>query len=1236
MIFPAHWLLTCSLVFATASGGLFGNDSEPLPQSPEWQDGFRVRYTLRVVEPIDKESPRTVMAALPTGGWLRDDAADLLVMTADGTEIPFIVLSHAAEGETIIQFRRRDTDREYYVFASNPDAAGEGESLAAQVDAARDAAESATLAMMAAQREAGDWAGRLRTLRGELEALRETLTNATTEQTEWTELLPQRQQEKDDATAALAKAETAHAEAVEAHSEPGEKAARLSAAASELERAVSAAEGEVRRLESLQADGGNRLKAIVSAVGEDERQAARAQQRLDRAKSAVDGATTTVGRIEEMLKDPEIEERRRAVLEGQLEQAKQALAEAQAALSEAEASAAEATAGVAEQKQRQQETEESIQAAAKALPDARSQLEAAREEAAPANEAAREARRLAAPTAAILDAAEQALSAARERTAAARESLLEATERMEELKATIDTATGALAEIEPQWEPLEERAAKTAAAAREAAQRARTVEDAYRELALEADPRLFREGMTVEYRKWEGDTLGEWAVVFDGLNQSSTITDNAVVGGIFSFGKLFRNSTPRDFSASYRGYLKIDEPGIYSFFVNSDDTAFLFINGYLVDSRVGSNTQVRGRFPVYSLGSDMQLDAGVHTIEVHQIVGNNPRANGGLMLLWIPPSASTWAFVPESAYPRSLLAVPIAVSAADGKPLAVIRGGLDQVLRTDGVILYGVRLEATGADVGDDKELQWEFADGTVRRGRSVRHLFFAEGDTPVSLKSHPDVPPYRSIVHVVADDNPVNPHALAETVATIEAMEVTSLEVTQLNDLFHFLRLSRQSNRWLATARVARELLNRDGLDPAYRVLLYCSLMQALAHQGLESEAIALIDDAMAAAAGVRTLQARVRLAIADMYRDVMRDYRSAGQHYEQLLNEQSRLRHPIVREAAIAMGDMYMDAGDRARAAESYRLSRRLGSIGAGPERTDAVQRGALLRLAEQQLREGDPLQTMRMLNRIERDFPEEKLDGLYRFLRGEADRVGGNYEAAILNYEAVIASPQWVGFRAAAMRGIADSYYRMGEFSKALEWLEVIEQNHAEFWQEMELAEFAGQVRARKDGDAAAGGLFERRICTYDDEGELPDRLANQPAVSKGFASQPSYVIFNNQHATPPRIRIDNLPPQGYLWVEFWYRTRLGTAHPQDRSRSVRALLFGQDGRLALEENAYLPQTFGNWRKMGFLMPLPPGESASVEFRFRAEAEILEIDAVDIRHVSDQLNNQLRRFLDGSSPQ
>src|SRR5262249_35005279 len=152
------------------------------------------------------------------------------------------------------------------------------------------------------------------------------------------------------------------------------------------------------------------------------------------------------------------------------------------------------------------------------------------------------------------------------------------------------------------------------------------------------------------------------------------------------------------------------------------------------------------------------------------------------------------------------------------------------------------------------------------------------------------------------------------------------------------------------------------------------------------------------------------------------------AAKIYQTILEEHRRLEHPNLRLTAIRWGDLYAAAGNIVKAAELYRTANTLGGEKfQATGQTEAITRGALLRIAEQKLRSGDIRQSRQLLERIELDYPEQKMEGLYRFLRAEADRHAGRYEEAIRNYEFLLKLAQWAGYRDRALYGIADSYFR-----------------------------------------------------------------------------------------------------------------------------------------------------------------------------------------------------------------
>ena len=81
-------LTLVTIVGMTLATDLLSAAVTSLPAAtPAWLPGYKVRYPLHVAGDRTKATARTIMARLPTGGWAREDAADVTVQTAAG-EIP--------------------------------------------------------------------------------------------------------------------------------------------------------------------------------------------------------------------------------------------------------------------------------------------------------------------------------------------------------------------------------------------------------------------------------------------------------------------------------------------------------------------------------------------------------------------------------------------------------------------------------------------------------------------------------------------------------------------------------------------------------------------------------------------------------------------------------------------------------------------------------------------------------------------------------------------------------------------------------------------------------------------------------------------------------------------------------------------------------------------------------------------------------------------------------------------
>lgn len=442
----------------------------------------------------------------------------------------------------------------------------------------------------------------------------------------------------------------------------------------------------------------------------------------------------------------------------------------------------------------------------------------------------------------------------------------------------------------------------------------------------------------------------------------------------------------------------------------------------------------------------------------------------------------------------------------------------------------------------------------------------------------------------------------------------------------------------------MAARLLAEPGLDLKQKVVIHRTRMESLAHQGKADEAIKLGQQVLTEFGRVPSLQVGIKLEIAQIYHRHLKKLDEAAAQYETIVSEHRRVEHPDVRVAAIRWGDLYAEAGDLRRAGECYRLATVLGGEAfENSSLTGAVTRGGLLRTAEQKLKLGDIQQTRQLLERIELNYPEEKLAGLYRVLRADADRRTGRYEEALRNYEILLKLTQWSGFHDRALHGLADTYFRLGELPKALQWLDSLEKSYPEFYEKQNLAAHRQLIVDRQTRLAAAAGSaataagFVDIVSGFEPEeveswGELPlikvasglGMAGPHVGVGTGFPIYGGY--FDLQRKLP-------VLAGGEYWVELWYRE---TLVPMTMAPHIHMSLFDEKFTkdLTYTGTAKIERTYGVWRKVGFLLQVPPAASrGSATFSIRLVGGVVEIDGYSIRAVADRQSDALNNFLKGS---
>src|SRR5262249_10372590 len=536
------------------------------------------------------------------------------------------------------------------------------------------------------------------------------------------------------------------------------------------------------------------------------------------------------------------------------------------------------------------------------------------------------------------------------------------------------------------------------------------------------------------------------------------------------------------------------------------------------------------------------------------------------------------------------------------------------------------------------------FGDGTTSSGRSVYHVYFKPGNYKVTLTSAEGVPPFRQTVHVWPAPGATSPLSLAAAVRALASDDWKKADRQRLNEVVEFLTICERPERWKLLEAITGHLLANE-TDLAAKATLLNLRIEALAEIGRATDALALAEKSFPEFAKVPSQLVTLKLAAASVHHRQLKDFTAASKHYKAILEEHKRVEHPALRMAAIRWGDLFADQGDLAKAGETYRLAATLGGDKVKTTaQADAITLGALRRIAEQRLRSGDIRQTRQLLERIELDYPEQKTEGLYRFLRAESDRYGGRYEEALRNYEVLLRLVQWAGYRDRALFGIADCYARMGDEVKALDWLAGVKKSFPRYFEKQKLAHYQKNLEVRRDR--------KKKPAPVDPDDPVRGSFVTgfEPGEKARFGKMENAVVVPSFGICGPHVALldgypeyrgyfeysrplQGLGQNGTYWVEFWYRDALawgpGINNPHTHTWLV------PDGKTQSETEfgtVYYERTLGRWRKVSYNLKAPPTPGAKLMMSIRHIFGVMEFDGLTVRPVSDREHDSLVNFLEG----
>jgi len=179
----------------------------------------------------------------------------------------------------------------------------------------------------------------------------------------------------------------------------------------------------------------------------------------------------------------------------------------------------------------------------------------------------------------------------------------------------------------------------------------------------------------------------------------------------------------------FDGFIRIVKAGLTTFCLASTDASFLFIDGREVAAWPGKHGIKEGLEG--KIRGSVTLEPGLHRFTFqHANSGNDSYAIAAMVL---PGEQRHFVIAPES-FTRAAYAFVGPLTRRDGQRQADFIWDNHYMVNIESHALHQVKFEAAPLKDSPKATYAWDFGDGTQGVGINAEHLYFARGDTPVTL----------------------------------------------------------------------------------------------------------------------------------------------------------------------------------------------------------------------------------------------------------------------------------------------------------------------------------------------------------------------------------------------------------------------------------------------------------------------------------------------------------------------
>jgi outer membrane protein assembly factor BamD (BamD/ComL family) len=493
-----------------------------------------------------------------------------------------------------------------------------------------------------------------------------------------------------------------------------------------------------------------------------------------------------------------------------------------------------------------------------------------------------------------------------------------------------------------------------------------------------------RAGLLFETRRWKTCDLNSLDSVRDALEASQRI-------GVDLVPQVFHRHNPFDtkvapFLSRYGGYLQAPSSGKYAFFTSSQDASFLLIDGKQVVAAPG----VHGPARTAKVRGEVELDEGPHRFEYYHAAS---REAACMVAAWQIPGMERPSAIPPTAfgYERVARPVPMRLDHRDEGPQpdfrAIILGDLPTP-EGDSAMVRVQFLNATASALTTNALYDWQFGDGQTSFRAQPGHVYLRPGEYTVSLRVtrgtrvlETSSRVYITRQFMVEAKQASQEEQLANYLEVLEQYNAASLGAQELVQLVRAYILAEETQKAVETAKIAFhpdalnhtdesrwEIIKRVG--PVARIQRADTETAAALHVA----ATQLIRrPAWRFACGIEAADITLNELLAPAQAKMLLD-EIANDFGDATSLEQSKY-HRVV-------GDWYARTGNAEEAREAYHKAAAARELKYSQLQRIAWQ-GAHSRSTEAYLRAGELQRARGELDRWQRDFPTDKIDGYLPFL-------------------------------------------------------------------------------------------------------------------------------------------------------------------------------------------------------------------------------------------------------------